>query len=182
VNLADAIRQAATGTGFVSPPPTPGRSKAAGAAVKQAEAKREVVEAIRASSAAEADASSKGHDRDGHGTHVRDGRATLKLEENFNDLTVTSPQTTHTALPVKFELYLSPEQLTNLFKGVVATQHSVMTLRETARYLRIPGRKLEEMAQLAQIPAFLIDGKWRFARNNVDEWLKQQSFTKEMEA
>lgn len=170
MNLADAIRQAATGTGFVSPPPTPGRSKAAGAAVKQAVAKREVVEAIRKTSAAETKAE-KGNEA-----------PKLTLEENFNDLTVTSPQTTHTALPVKFELYLSPEQLTNLFKGVVATQHSVMTLRETARYLRIPGRKLEEMALLAQIPAFLIDGKWRFARNNVDEWLKQQSFTKEMEA
>ena len=166
MNLADAIRQAATGTGFVSPPPTPGRSKA----VKQAQAKREVVEAIRKTSAADAKASNG------------DDAPKLTLEENFNDLTVTSPQTTHTALPVKFELYLSPEQLTNLFKGVVATQHSVMTLRETARYLRIPGRKLEEMAQLAQIPAFLIDGKWRFSRNNVEEWLKQQSFNKEMEA
>ena len=165
MNLADAIRQAATGTGFVTPPPAPARAKAT-PAVKQAAAKREVVEAIRKTSAAETEAD----------------KPKLTLEENFNDLTVTSPQTTHTALPVKFELYLSPEQLTNLFKGVVATQHSVMTLRETARYLRIPGRKLEEMAQLAQIPAFLIEGKWRFARNNVDEWLKQQSFTKEMEA
>ncbi len=168
MNLADAIRQAATGSGFVTPPPTPGRAKT-GNAVKQAEAKREVVEAIRKTSAAEAKA-------------TKDDQPKLTLEENFNDLTVTSPQTTHTALPVKFELYLSPEQLTNLFKGVVATQHSVMTFRETARYLRIPGRKLEEMAQLAQIPAFLIDGKWRFSRNNVDEWLKQQSFNKEMEA
>jgi excisionase family DNA binding protein len=118
----------------------------------------------------------------GSGSESGHENVSLTLEENFNDLTVTSPQTTPVALPVKFELYLSPEQLTNLFKGVVATQHSVMTLRETARYLRIPGRKLEEMAQLAQIPAFLIDGKWRFARNNVDEWLKQQSFRTEMEA
>lgn len=169
MNLADAIRQAATGTGFVTPPPTPGRSRV-GVVAKQAAVKREVVEAIRKTSAAEAKAD--------EGSEA----PKLTLEENFNDLTVTSPQTTHTALPVKFELYLSPEQLTNLFKGVVATQHSVMTLRETARYLRIPGRKLEDMAQLAQIPAFLIEGKWRFARNNVDEWLKQQSFNKEMEA
>ena len=167
MNLADAIRQAATGAGFVSSPPAPSPTRAS---AKQAAAKREVVEAIRAA------------ENSGSGSESGHENVSLTLEENFNDLTVTSPQTTPVALPVKFELYLSPEQLTNLFKGVVATQHSVMTLRETARYLRIPGRKLEEMAQLAQIPAFLIDGKWRFARNNVDEWLKQQSFRTEMEA
>jgi len=104
------------------------------------------------------------------------------LEESIADLTVTASQNTATAYPVKFELYLSPEQLTGLFKGVVTTQHSVMTLSETARYLRIPSRKVQEMAELGEIPAFLIDGKWRFARNSVDEWLAQRPFRKEMEA
>lgn len=84
--------------------------------------------------------------------------------------------------PVRFELVLSPEQMNALFKGVVEAERSVLTLREAAHHLRIPSRRLEEIAELGQIPAFLIDGKWRFSRNSVDEWLAKQSFRKEMEA
>ena len=160
MNLADAIRQAASGNGFSKPPLQVVESPRRPAASKKA-AKEEFVEAVKS-----------GGSGSSEGLHLA----------SDSDLTVTSPQNTTIALPVKFELYLSPEQLTNLFKGVVAAQHSVMTLRETARYLRIPGRKLEEMAQLGQIPAFLIEGKWRFARNSVDEWLAKQSARKEMEA
>jgi excisionase family DNA binding protein len=167
VNLADAIRHAASGGTFAAPAParTPAPVSAPApvfTANSKKSKKKEFVDAVR-----------KG------GSSTGDG---LVLEDNFEDLTVTAPQNAATAFPVKFELYLSPEQLTGLFKGVVTTQHSVMTLRETARYLRIPGRKLEELAHLGQIPAFLIDGKWRFARNSVDEWLAQRPFRKEMEA
>jgi excisionase family DNA binding protein len=83
---------------------------------------------------------------------------------------------------VRLELFLSPEQLNSVFRAVVATQHSVMTLREAAAYLRVSPGTLETMAQEGQIPAFLIDGRWRFARNSVDEWLNMQSLHKEMEA
>jgi excisionase family DNA binding protein len=167
MNLADAIRHAASGGSFTAPTPAapvrvvPQTISSVAPAPKKS-AKKKFVDAVR-----------KNTSTDGDG---------LKLEESIEDLTVTASQNSATAYPVKFELYLSPEQLTGLFKGVVTTQHSVMTLNETARYLRIPGRKLKEMAQLGQIPAFLIDGKWRFARNSVDEWLAQRSFRKEMEA
>ena len=83
---------------------------------------------------------------------------------------------------VRLELFLTPEQLSGLFRAVVANQHSVMTLREAASYLRVSASRLEEMAQEGDIPAFLIDGKWRFPRNSVDEWLTMQPFRKEMEA
>ena len=159
MNLADAIRLAASGGQFTAPiRPQP---KPVSSSLEQS-AKKEFVETVR-----------KNTPKNGEG---------LKLEESIENLTVTASQNSATAFPVKFELYLSPEQLTGLFKGVVTTQHSVMTLSETARYLRIPGRKLQEMAQLEQIPAFLINGKWRFARNSVDEWLAKRPFRKEMEA
>lgn len=168
MNLADAIRHAASGGSFTAPStPAPARAAAPvlppvlAPAPKKNSKKKDFVDAVR--------------------KNVSNTEG-LKLEESIEDLTVTASQNSATAYPVKFELYLSPEQLTGLFKGVVTTQHSVMTLNETARYLRIPGRKLKEMAQLGQIPAFLIDGKWRFARNSVDEWLAQRSFRKEMEA
>ncbi len=175
MNLADAIRHAAGGGTFTAPAPSPAPArvthapavtptpvaKSSAATAKKNDNKKKIVETVR---------------KNAHPD------TTLKLEESIENLTVTASQNSATAYPVKFELYLSPEQLTGLFKGVVTTQHSVMTLNETARYLRMPGRKLKEMAQLGQIPAFLIDGKWRFARNSVEEWLAQRSFRKEMEA
>lgn len=103
-----------------------------------------------------------------------------RREVNLDDLSAAANAAT--AFPVKFELHLTAEQLTGLILEAVKTQDCVMTLRETARYLRIPGRRLEEMAQLGQIPAFLVDGNLRFARNSVDEWLAQRPFRKEMEA
>ncbi|MBN9500328.1 MAG: hypothetical protein BGO01_18685 [Armatimonadetes bacterium 55-13] len=83
---------------------------------------------------------------------------------------------------VRLELFLSPEQLSGLFRAVVANQHTVMTLREAAQYLRIPPSVLEQMASEGQVPALLIDGKWRFARTAVDEWLNLQGKQREMEA
>lgn len=83
---------------------------------------------------------------------------------------------------VRLELFLSPEQLSGLFRAVVANQHTVMTLREAAKYLRITPSLLEAMAQEGKIPALMIDGKWRFARSGVDEWLCLQGQLREMEA
>jgi excisionase family DNA binding protein len=97
-------------------------------------------------------------------------------------ISVSSTLTNTENHAVRIDLVLSPEQLSALFRGVAEAERSVLTNREAAHYLRIPGRKLQEMAELGQIPAFLIDGKWRFSRNSVDEWLTKQSARKEMEA
>ena len=80
---------------------------------------------------------------------------------------------------VRLELFLNPEQLGNLFRAVSATQHSMMTLREAATYLRVNSGVLEQMAQDGEIPAFNIDGRWRFPKHSVDEWLTLQAFAKE---
>ena len=79
---------------------------------------------------------------------------------------------------VRLEMFLSPEQLQGLFRSVMATQHSVMTLREAAHFLRVHTHVLEEMAEANRIPAFQVDGKWRFSRASLDEWLQVQSVTK----
>jgi excisionase family DNA binding protein len=83
---------------------------------------------------------------------------------------------------VRLELFLAPEQLNSLFRAVVATQHSVMTLREAATFLRIPANKLEQMAHDREIPAFQLEGKWRFPRAAVDEWLTLRTTQRETEA
>jgi len=72
---------------------------------------------------------------------------------------------------VRLELTLSPEQLSGLFRAILANQHSVMTLKEAAQYLRIPPVTLEQMANEGEVPAFRIDGRWRFSHNALDEWL-----------
>ena len=80
---------------------------------------------------------------------------------------------------VRLELFLSPEQLSGLFRAVVAAQHTVMTLREAANYVRVTPNILERMAQEGKVPAMLIDGKWRFPRTGIDEWLSMQTHQKE---
>jgi excisionase family DNA binding protein len=87
----------------------------------------------------------------------------------------------HMAAPtmVRMELMLSPEQLSALFKAVVATQHSVMTLREAASYLRINPATLEEMAKHGDLAAFMLDGRWRFPKSGLDEWVTLNTFRKE---
>ncbi|MFN8219261.1 MAG: helix-turn-helix domain-containing protein [Fimbriimonadales bacterium] len=111
--------------------------------------------------------------------------------ENTNDVKVATDAVTAQPVPmpeppqistgsvVRLELFLNPEQLSNLFRAVSATQHSMMTLRETASYLRVNAGVLEQMAQDGEIPAFNIDGRWRFPKHGIDEWLTIQAFNKE---
>lgn len=80
---------------------------------------------------------------------------------------------------VRMELFLSPEQLSALFKAVVSTQHSVMTLREAASYLRINPATLEQMAQHGDVAAFQVNGRWRFPKPGLDEWVTLNTFRKE---
>ena len=77
---------------------------------------------------------------------------------------------------VRFEIFLSPDQLSCLFRALVATQHSMLTLREAANYLRIPSSTLEQLAADSKIPALQIDGRWRFPKSGIDEWVMLQSF------
>jgi excisionase family DNA binding protein len=77
---------------------------------------------------------------------------------------------------VRFEIFLSPEQLSCLFRALVATQHSMMTLREAAAYLRIPAATLEQFAADNKIPALQLEGRWRFPKSGIDEWVMLQSF------
>lgn len=83
---------------------------------------------------------------------------------------------------VRLEMSLSPEQLTNFFRTVLGTQHSVMTAREAASLLRVTPSALEKMAEDRIIPALQIDGKWRFPRTGLEEWLSVQAATSSQEA
>lgn len=86
------------------------------------------------------------------------------------------PASLPTGGAVRMELFLAPEQISSLFKAIVTSNHSVMTLREAASYLRITQAAAEALASAGKIPAFTVDGRWRFPKPAVDEWLVLQSF------
>lgn len=80
---------------------------------------------------------------------------------------------------VRLEMFLTPEQLSSLFRAVAANQHTLLTAREAASYLRISASALETMATDGVIPGFLVDGRWRFSKQAIDEWLTQQTLRQE---
>ena len=106
----------------------------------------------------------------------------MKSNDKVNTAPVANPEeagpaasTPGNSTMVRLELFLGPEQLHSLLRAMVHTQHSVMTLREAASYLRIAPTRLETLANDRLLPAFLIDGKWRFSKAGLDEWLSMQS-------
>lgn len=80
---------------------------------------------------------------------------------------------------VRLELLLTPDQLSNLFRAVAANQHSLWTLRDAAAYLRMTPKALAQLAEEGSVPGFLVDGRWRFAKHTIDEWLQSTSVMKE---
>lgn len=102
--------------------------------------------------------------------------ATLK-----NNASEPHPEPVHAAVAsgnvVRLELFLSAEQMSGLLRAIMAGQHSVLTLREAATYLRIGTTTLERLAEEGEIPGVQIDGRWRFPKPNLDDWLSLQTHT-----
>jgi len=80
---------------------------------------------------------------------------------------------------VRLELVLNPEQLKGFFGAVIASQHSVLTLREAAGLLRVAQGALERMAQDGNVPGMMVDGKWRFTRQALEDWVSAHPTRKE---
>lgn len=51
----------------------------------------------------------------------------------------------------------------------------IFTLDEVAAYLKVGKRTIYRLAAARRIPAFKVGGTWRFARADIDSWIKQQS-------
>lgn len=52
------------------------------------------------------------------------------------------------------------------------TLPDVLTLEETASYLRVPAEAVERVATKGQLPGRRIEDSWRFLREAIDEWLR----------
>ena len=72
---------------------------------------------------------------------------------------------------VRIELFMSAEQTSSMLRAIMTGQHTVLTLAEAAHYLRVRPQTLAKMAEDNEVPGVEIDGKWRFVKNNLDEWL-----------
>jgi excisionase family DNA binding protein len=51
---------------------------------------------------------------------------------------------------------------------------NVLTLEETADYLRLPKEMIERQASRGRIPGQRIEDTWRFLRDAIDDWLRRQ--------
>lgn len=72
---------------------------------------------------------------------------------------------------VRFEVFLTPEQMSAMLRGALSSHRSVMTVREAAQYLRIPSSTVERLAMDGNLPGFMIEGTWRFLRTTIDDWV-----------
>lgn len=50
----------------------------------------------------------------------------------------------------------------------------IMTLPEVADYLKVAERTLYRLAASKQIPAFKVGGAWRFAKADIEKWIRTQ--------
>lgn len=82
---------------------------------------------------------------------------------------------------VRLELFMTAEQMSGMLRAIMQGQHSVLTLKEAATYLRVNSATLVRMAQEGIVPGIEIDGRWRFSRARLDDWIAVNSAMEEEE-
>ena len=55
------------------------------------------------------------------------------------------------------------------------TEHTIMTVREVAEYLRLSEAKVYRLVNEGQLPVVRLGKTWRFRKDLLDEWLAEQS-------
>jgi len=89
----------------------------------------------------------------------------------------TASDDADTMQTVRFEVRLTTQQLHDLLQWLARNLHPVMTLREAAHYLRLRPSELQTLAENGTLPAFKVDGRWRFLKTALDEWMLAQRAT-----
>ena len=56
-----------------------------------------------------------------------------------------------------------------------AAGNKIMTAQEVAHYLRLDKATIYRLAQAGEIPAVKVGRTWRFKRELIDEWFRQES-------
>lgn len=53
-------------------------------------------------------------------------------------------------------------------------RNNLMTVTELAKYLKVKKRTIYDWLKKKKIPATKVVGQWRFKKDRIDEWLKDQ--------
>lgn len=172
MNLADAIRQAAATVKSGGQHPTPETASKA-SEPKPIQKPAAPVQAAPATEPSQQVAES----------FVELNREPTVFASEIDDSRVPEPPSimVTSGNVVRLELFLGAEQMNAMLRAVMQGQHSVMTLREAASYLRLNTGALERMATDGEIPAFSIEGRWRFPKATLDEWLAVKSYQNDEE-
>lgn len=51
---------------------------------------------------------------------------------------------------------------------------TIMTIKEVAEYLKLNEKTTYRLVSQGKIPGFKVGGTWRFHRNELEDWVKQQ--------
>ncbi len=104
-----------------------------------------------------------------------------EAQENLTapEETAIWPGTPATGNLVRIELLLSPEQTQALLRNALTQQKTVWTSRDVAVYLRMHASTVEKMANEGALPAFKVEGHWRFTKTAIDDWMAAQAATQQ---
>ena len=72
--------------------------------------------------------------------------------------------------------------LVHVSAAVIPASKTLMTLQETAEYLRVTRSTIHRLLKRNQIPAFRIGRHWRFSVEEIDNWFSCSIVSKEPEA
>ena len=53
----------------------------------------------------------------------------------------------------------------------------VLTVQELAGYLRIKPLTIYRFAECGKLPGFKIGSRWRFKKNSIDQWIRDQEYS-----
>jgi len=57
---------------------------------------------------------------------------------------------------------------------MMTDRNNLMTVTELAKYLKVKKRTIYDWLKKKKIPATKVVGQWRFKKDRIDEWLKDQ--------
>ncbi len=58
---------------------------------------------------------------------------------------------------------------------------TIMTVNELAKYLRLHEQTVYKMAKDGRLPAYKVGNRWRFKKDMIDSWLRDQRDTSLLE-
>ena len=54
----------------------------------------------------------------------------------------------------------------------------ILTLKEVAQYLKLAEKTAYRLAAEGKLPGFKVGGSWRFKKEDIESWIKEQKSSK----